>query len=402
METPSTPNKKITWILWICYLLIPLSGFSTDTYAPSLPAITHALNTTTSLVRLTMTVFIIGFAAGQIIFGVLSDHWGRKRILLPALLIFILASFGAANTHSIYILMLMRVIQGLVTSAPSAISKAIINDSLSDKAQRSAFITLGLFWGLGPVLGPTIGGYLQHHFHWQANFIFLGGYASTLFLLVLFVLPETLAARQPLHIGKIINRISVIASYGNLWLTGLLNALLYSYILSFNIIAPFIIQGSWHYSPIFYGYMALCMGVGWMLGSYITRHLHHLLSIKQLLAISCIGAALVALVNLLLSLTGFTNIWTLVIPTILLIMLASMIFSVTASLAIGQFERSLGGTASAVYGTMTFGFSAIFTAGISLIHPHQVWPLACVFLLVALINLGLGYAISCSKLMTAS
>ena len=128
----SNNQKHTAWRSFTALLLIffgtPLSGFSTDLYAPSLPHIQSFFHASADLVQLSMTSSLIGFCLGQIPFGLVSDSWGRKPTLITGLLMFAIASWGAAISPSMYALIGWRFVQGFAIAAPSTITKSVVSD----------------------------------------------------------------------------------------------------------------------------------------------------------------------------------------------------------------------------------------------------------------------------------
>lgn len=101
--------------------MAPLSGVGIDIYTPSLPAITHHFAVKTSLVKLTLSVYLLGLGLGQFVFGILSDSFGRRRLLLAGMMIYVLISAGIAMSFNIGMLLTFRFLQGLTTGVPAAI-----------------------------------------------------------------------------------------------------------------------------------------------------------------------------------------------------------------------------------------------------------------------------------------
>ena len=102
--------------VWLAFLLIPLSGLATDIYLPSLPSIALAMGGSPSAVQLSLTIFLVGYGVGQLFIGNFMDSFGRYRIAVIALFLFGLSSLLIAFTHSIVVLNLLRLAQGLLAA----------------------------------------------------------------------------------------------------------------------------------------------------------------------------------------------------------------------------------------------------------------------------------------------
>lgn len=375
-------------ILYIALALIPLSGFGTDLYAPSLPYIARALQVDSNMVRLSLSIFVLGFALGQLPFGTLSDHFGRRKMLWPFLLIFAISSFLAAYVKNIEVFLLLRFIQGLVCAAPSSISKAILNDTFSGKEHAKAFSYLALCWGLSIVSAPFLGGYLQHYINWQAAFYALTIIGGLLFCAVFFVLPETLPESEHKDISfvSLFKRCRKVVSNPVFFACAGMNSVFYLFILIFSILGPFLLQDFWGYSAVFYGRMALLMGLSWVVGTYIARWLSAHFSSAQILLPGAILSTIVLIANMWVAMNVHNSVYTLIPFMMFTILMSGVIFPGMMSCAMSVFDRSLGGTAGSMLGVVTFLLSAIGSMFISHIHPSSQVPWAAVMLVLMSVN----------------
>ena len=170
---------------------------STDMYLPSLPDMTRVFGVDVSMIQLTLSVFIAGFAAAQLVYGPLSDRYGRLPMLLGGLGIFFAASLACAFAPDIETLIGLRFIQALGASAGPVLSRAIVRDLRDREGAARMLSYLGAVMGFAPAAGPVIGGILHGAFGWQANFIALAALGGCAWLLVRILLRETLAHSDP-------------------------------------------------------------------------------------------------------------------------------------------------------------------------------------------------------------
>ena len=238
------PDKK-TIVLLVLVLLNPVSGVGIDIYAPSLPYIVSSLHTTSFLVQLTMSVYVAGLGIGQVIIGNLSDSMGRKPVLLLGLFLFFIASILIVFSTNILFMLIMRFIQGLSVAAPGNLSKTIATDFYTKKEMTKVSTFIILAWGLGAIVAPAVGGYLQYHFYWQLSFYCLAGYGLLALLVVLFLLPETNRHKHKLKLSNIAQNYKKIFSTNLFLISALSLAFGYSFIVLFNTGGPFIIQRYW-------------------------------------------------------------------------------------------------------------------------------------------------------------
>lgn len=128
-------------------------------------------------------------------------------------------------------------------------------------------------WSLGPIVAPFVGGYLQHHIGWQASFVVLAGYALILFLLFLLFIHETQSKSQQISITRQMNHIKCMVHSPMYWSSVFAMVFGYSLMVVFNIMGPFVIQGIFRKTPVYYGYIALILGLAYFIGTLINAHL---------------------------------------------------------------------------------------------------------------------------------
>ena len=150
--------------------------------------------------RLQQCAFFIGYACGQVVYGPLSDGFGRRPVLLVGITLYMLASVGAALAPGIEALMALRFVQALADGAGVVVARAIVRDLASDRAAARAQSLIMLVMGLGPLGAPILGGYLLVGFGWRAIFWVIALFGAACLVAVLTRIPETLEAarRRPI------------------------------------------------------------------------------------------------------------------------------------------------------------------------------------------------------------
>lgn len=178
--------------------LTAFGAMSIDMYLPSLPTMGRALDASPAAVGATVSAFLIGVAAGQLVHGPLSDRIGRRRPLLAGIALYVLASIAAARAPSITFLIGARLVQGLGGCAALVISRAVVRDRFETSETARIFSLLTLVLGVAPVLAPLVGSGLLAVSGWRAIFWALALFGVAAFAAVWARLPETrtLAARE--------------------------------------------------------------------------------------------------------------------------------------------------------------------------------------------------------------
>ena len=178
-------------------LLTAFGPVATDMYVPSMPDIGRLLAADASTVQLTLSAYLVGFAVGQIIYGPISDNYGRKPVLLTALALFCAASLACAAAPNIEALIAARALQALGGSGAIVLARAIVRDLYTGERVGRELSRMGAIMSFAPVLAPLVGGIVQAWLGWRANFIIIVAVGMTTMAVTWRSLPETLR-RRPL------------------------------------------------------------------------------------------------------------------------------------------------------------------------------------------------------------
>lgn len=374
-------------------ILVPLLiGMAVDLYVPSLPHIAAGFHVGKDLVQLTIGLYMLGYGAGQFFLGILTDTYGRRRIFLMSVLFFTVVSFLAAVSPNIYILNLCRLLQGLGVAGMAVSRTALATDCFSGIELTKTLMLISMCWALGPIVGPYIGGYLQHYFNWRMDFYFFGAYGVVILLFTFFTLPETNLNKQPLHVKSIARSIKTMCTEPAFILGAIMLSLLYAMLVIFNTIGPFLIQEALKYSALAYGKIALFMGCGYFLGNLLSRQMIRYLDPLQVALIGLFSAILSATVLVVLAIIIPMNLWIIIIPTFFLFLSYGMIFSNVMSKCIALFPKNAG-TACALYGMIGAGGVFLITLFATTLKANTQWPMAITYLIITLICFVLFFVI---------
>jgi MFS transporter, DHA1 family, multidrug resistance protein len=186
-HTRSTPELVI--MLGLATAFGPLS---TDMYVPALPAMADDLEVSPAGLQLTLIACLVGLAAGQLVSGTLSDRWGRRRPIVAGLVGFGLLSLLIAVAPTLTTLVALRLGQGFAGGAAVVVARAVVRDLYSGREAAKFFSRLVLVFGLGPILGPVVGGAVLRLTSWRGIFVLLGVLGLLVAVLLAARLPETL------------------------------------------------------------------------------------------------------------------------------------------------------------------------------------------------------------------
>ena len=173
-----------------------ISPLATDLYIPGLPELAADLQTTPAVAQLTLTAFLVAFAAGQLLLGPLSDAVGRRRLVLVGALGFVVASVLCALAPNAPVLIVARLLQGLAGAAGSVAGRAMVTDVLVDVRRARVIAALSSINAVAPVVAPLVGGALLGVGTWRLSFWLLAAVGLVLAVTVLVSFPETLPVER--------------------------------------------------------------------------------------------------------------------------------------------------------------------------------------------------------------
>ncbi len=266
-------EKNIGIATLLAFAMIPMSGFATDIYIPSLPGMTAALGISNSQAQLTLSLFLISYGVSQLFVGGLLDSYGRYKISLFSILIFFLSCITIANTHSIYVIYAMRIVHGITIAAMVVAKRAFFVDLFSGERLKHYLSLFTIIWSTGPIVAPFIGGYLEVSFGWESNFYFLAIIAAVLFVMEAIFSGETLKHATAFHLTRITRIYADMLQTGSFVLGILMLGLGYSMVMVYNMSGPFIIEHHFNLSPVITGYCSLLLGFAWMVGGFVGKAL---------------------------------------------------------------------------------------------------------------------------------
>jgi MFS transporter, DHA1 family, multidrug resistance protein len=179
-------------ITFVLAALSWLGPFSIDTYLPSLPSISQSLHAPAAQVQQTVTAFLIFFAIMSLWHGAISDAYGRRRLTLICLSVFVVASIGCALSNSVHWLLFFRAVQGSTAGAGMIVGRAVVRDLFEGAAAQKLMSHVSTIFTIAPVLAPVLGGWLQVWLGWRSVFAFMALLSGFLLVSCWRALPETL------------------------------------------------------------------------------------------------------------------------------------------------------------------------------------------------------------------
>ncbi|MFD4676966.1 multidrug effflux MFS transporter [Lentzea sp. NPDC058450] len=382
MDAPSRSTIP-TPLLLVLALLASVAPFGIDLYLPAFPRMALDLQTSDTSIQLTLTMFLLGMAAGQLVFGPISDRFGRRGPLLIGSTVFVGASVLVALAPTIEVLLAGRLVQGLTAAAGLVIGRAVIADLATGRTAARAFSLMMIVGGVAPVVAPVLGSLLVDGIGWHGVLLVLAGLAVAMLAGSAAVVPETLP-RERRGGGKE-GRFRALGhrSYLTAMATFVFSfAVLMAYISA----SPFLYQVVIGMSPLSYGLLFAVNALGLVsssaIGSRMLRRSHP----RRVLAIGQRWLLAAAAVLLLVALLPVSPVW-LVVPIFFVVASLGFVMGPATALALDAVPGAAG-TGSAVLGAAQFGFGAAISPLVSVGTGHSALPMAIVVAVLAVLANG--------------
>ena len=251
--------------------LVALGPLATDMYLPALPTLTRVFQASESQAQLTLSLFIGGFAIAQLIYGPLSDRFGRKPVLLGGLLLFLFSSIACANATSIESLIALRFLQALGGSAGPVLGRAMVRDIHGPEDAGRVLSHIGSAMALGPAVAPLFGGYLLVWFGWTSIFWFLALFSLFASALLYFRIAESAPPehRKPRSLSRILSDFGLLLKDRRYLGYTLACSFSFGGLFVFLSLSSFVIIDYFGYPPERFGLWFLMVVTGYLSGTLI-------------------------------------------------------------------------------------------------------------------------------------
>jgi Bcr/CflA subfamily drug resistance transporter len=339
--------------------LTALGPFTVDMYLAAFPVIATEFAISETAVQFTLTGTLIGFAVGQLVIGPMSDALGRRRPLIVASLLHVVASLGCAVAQAIEVLAVLRVVQGFGGAAGAVLAMAVVRDLYQGNDAAVMMSRLMLVMGVAPILAPSIGGLVVDLSTWRVIFVILAALGLMAVAIGVFAMPETLppGARQQngartvlrnyVHLGSDRAFVSMVI------VCGLGRAVMFSYISA----SPFVLQGSFGLTPQQFG-MAFAAGAVVLIGSsQLNVVMLRRWTTRTVLLSALLIGAVVSVIFVILAATGAGGLAGFAVPVLLMLAVMGSVLPNAPAQALADYG-SVAGTASALIGGVQFAFAA--------------------------------------------
>ena len=338
-------------IVLLLSLLLGLQPITTDLYLPALPLLTAELNAPMSQAQLTLTALLLAFGISQLVWGPLSDKFGRRPILLAGMAAYVLASVASTLAPSMVWLIVWRTVQGVAMGAGVMCARAIVRD-LYVPAQGARVMSKGLS-GLGVIacLSAPLGGLVTELLSWRFALLVPAIFGAIALVVVALRFEETAPQKnpQPLRFASLMASWRHILGHPTFLAFSALSAASYGGLFTFLAASSFVFIGVLGLSKTQYGMVMFINSVAYIGGTFVCRQWLPRFGVRRSVALagglSLSGGTLMAVLTLL----GWVNVWSIMLPQVLFMIGHGIHQPCGQSGAVGPFPQSAG-AASALNG----------------------------------------------------
>ncbi len=373
-------------LLAVLGLLSAIAPFATDLYLPAFPQMAEELGTGATTVQLTLTAFLLGVTAGQLVFGPLSDRFGRVPPLLAGAVLMVAGGVATVLAPSVGVLVLARLAQGLGGAAGMVIGRAIIADLATGKAAARAFSLMMIVGGVAPVIAPVVGGFLVEPLGWRGILGIVLGLSVVMLVAVVAVVRESYPAER-----RLADRAERIASGSPLRalrsreFLGYAAAFAFAFavMMAYISASPFLYQDMMGLGATGYGLAFGVNALALVVVSALSAKAAQSRDVRLLLVLGVLLVLASTLVLGLMVVLGLPAGW-LALPLFTAVGSMGLVFGNATALALDAVPPAAAGAASAVLGALQFGLAALVSPLVSIGGATAV-PLAAVMVTCAVI-----------------
>ncbi|MGB7801485.1 purine nucleoside transporter PunC [Buttiauxella sp.] len=382
------PSKG--FLIWLAGLSV-LGFLATDMYLPAFAAIQQDLQTDASAVSASLSLFLAGFAFAQLMWGPLSDHFGRKPVLLAGLSLFAVGCIGMLWVESATALLVLRFVQAVGVCSAAVSWQALVTDYYPANRANRIFATIMPLVGLSPALAPLLGSWILTHFDWQAIF-------ATLFVITLVLMIPTfrLKPRTQHHPQTEDNKVSFLSLLssrvysGNVLIYAACSASFFAWLTG----SPFILHDM-GYSPAAIGLSYVPQTIAFLIGGYGCRSALQKWQGQQMLPWLLALYAVSVFATWAVAVSGQANLTLLLIPFCVMAIANGAIYPIVVASALLPFPQATG-KAAALQNTLQLGLCFLASLMVSWLVVTPLLTTTTVMLVTIVLSI-MGYLLQRSK-----
>ena len=354
---------------------------------PALPVIQDDFSVSNDVAQLTLSLSMFSIAIGTLVYGPMSDKYGRKPTMLLGIFIAIIGSIFCYLADSIGWLIAGRIIQAFGGAVGLVLARAIVRDVYGAEESARVIATLVMVMVIAPMMSPALGGEMMNRFGWESVFLVIAGASVIIFVFLILRQPETLVTPVQFEgIGSMLRTFDGLLRSrpfcGYAFCVTFVSVVFFSFISA----APEIMVSVLNRPPTEYGYYFVMIPIGFMIGNYVTRHFGRSISIDSMIVLGstiAIGGIVLAIV---LNLVGLSHPLALFLPVSIAVFGNGITLPNAQAAAINEFPQ-YAGSASGLTGFLQMSVSAVAAQFVAFIFNETAYPLLIMMLLASVISL---------------
>lgn len=368
-------KKQISnkFLLVVLGSLMALTSLSTDMYLPALPEMHKELH---GNIELTITGFLIGFSIAQILWGPVSDRFGRKKPLIVGIILFLIGTIGCALSSDISQIIFWRVIQAFGGCTGPMISRAMVRDLFGVTKAAKMLSTLMVIMAIAPIIGPLLGGQLLKFSSWHSIFWFMALVGMIMFFGVLR-LPESLPSykRQQASLGNSILQYKYLLTHRMFMKYTLCVSFFYVGAYAFIAGSPFVYITYFGIAPQYFGWLFAVNIIGLMGVSLLNRALINQYKLDTLLKVASLTAMVAGILLAILAKLNIAGIYGVIIAVFFFFSMNGIIAATATASALDGVPE-IAGTASALLGALQYGSGILSTLLLTFFADGTPWTMS--------------------------
>ena len=347
---------------WLLVAITASGTLAMHILVPTLPLAAADLGVSAAAIQLAITLYLFGVAFGQLLYGPVSDRFGRRPVLLVALTAYVLASIVAALAPNLPVLLAARVVQALGGCGGLVLGRAVVRDGAAQGQAASQMALLTMTQSLAPGIGPAVGGYLGAWFGWRSIFAALVVIGAATLVATILTLPETAASRG-VSSGRMLTsyvRLLRLPNFRGFMLGGAFTSTsFYAYLSA----SPFIFTQMLHRPAEEAGVYYLAIMAGVPLGSFAASRLARRMPLGRLLRLTNATAIAGAAILFAITVSGHLSVPGVILPMLVYSVGVGATSPIALTSAISA-QPMMIGAASGLYGFSQMTFGALCTLAV--------------------------------------
>ncbi|MFT3797194.1 multidrug effflux MFS transporter [Microbacterium sp.] len=375
--TPS-PHRLTARLLAVLAVVAATTALSTDMYLSSFTAIATDLYASGAAVQLTLTAFFVGVGVGQLLLGPFSDRWGRRPVLLAALIVFTAASVAMVFAPTIEVLIALRLVQGVASAAGAVVSRAIAADLSTGQTAVRALSLIALGGAFGPLVAPPLGALVAGWWGWRGVLAVLAATGILMVAMATIAVPESLPPERR-HGGGVV---AAFARFGPLLRMPRFTGLILAYALGFATFigyiagSPFVGQLVLGMTPLGYALAYSLSGTALITANLVNARVAPRVGPRLMLRLGLVVMVGASTVLLLLAATGALAVWSFIACAFCVVGSNGLVLANGSALALAETDTGSRGAGSALLGAAQFALAGFASPLVGIAGEHTAVPMA--------------------------